>query len=194
MNTIKKVLSTVLIIYSSFCYSQQVILSDEQELAYHKRIIARVPYIFEGKVIKQEYFHGANDRWGILTCSIVQITKIYKGGAGIQLGTIKVITAQGGPNSAGFMTIQEDGGSGLTQGGTYIIFGTPADSSRLHEMPSDNSVTLTMDEPICFRAQNPITWGQTQYKKINDLYAFFKENGLQVEQQMSPIPSDSTKH
>jgi hypothetical protein len=103
MKTTRKALLAILFTCSQmFCYSQQIQITDAEEKAFHQKIIARVPYIFEGKVIKQEYFHGAGDRYGILTCSLVQITKIYKGSPKIVLGTICVVTSQGGPEN-GFM-------------------------------------------------------------------------------------------
>jgi hypothetical protein len=193
MKTVKKAVLAILFIYSCVLgYSQQIHRSDSSEKAFHQRIIARVPYIFEGKVIKQEYFHGAGDRYGILTCSLVQITKIYKGSPKIVLGTICVVTAQGGPEN-GFMVYPSEATITLYQGSRYIIFGTPADSTRRHSMPSDNNTTLTIDEPVVFTPHNPITWGQSQYSTTG-FDSFFKDCGLTVQVEMKQTPTDSIKH
>jgi hypothetical protein len=61
-------------------------------------------------------------------------------------------------------------------------------------MPSDNNITLTIDEPVIFTPHNPITWGQVKYNNIADLYSFFKDNGLKVQVEIEQAQKDSTKH
>ena len=198
MNTTKKIVIALLLICSySLSEAQQIQRTPSEELQLHKNCIKGAQYIFEGTVIKQECFYGRKGS-GVLTCSVIQITKIYKGSPQINLGTIKVITKQGGQVGNGPAEEMSDGGPSLNKGATYIVFGKLADTSQAYQMLTDNNLTMVnIDFPVRYQGKDAAIWRTTMYKNINDLYALFKENGLTVEaaaQQQSESPADSTKH
>jgi hypothetical protein len=195
MKTKMGVITVVFIIFCNlFCYAQQIILTPQQRLAAQKECIESYPYIFEGKVIQQQGKKGRTS-----TCSVISITKIFKGSSQIKLGTIKVFTEQG-------INIH-DGETGLSKGSTYIIFGKPSGSNEFQSIVTDNSILLTIDEPIIFSKKiyknsktnsidtTAVQWGQTTYKTLYELYAYLKENGLTVQEEVAQptMPADTTK-
>jgi hypothetical protein len=223
MNTITKiiiaflVINCLLILSGINCPAQQSQLSTSQQLTIQQRTLAsqqyilkNAAYIFEGMVTQQECYQKV----GILTCSIIQITKIFKGSPQIKLGSIKVITSQGG--SIGDGSIEEivsDRGVALGRSHTYIIFGGIADSTILPDkmIATDNSLILSTGGAIVFNSnkiyrrgiefhvERPAAqWEETQFKTLDDLYVFLKENGLTIQEEVvqpKPLisPADSTK-
>jgi hypothetical protein len=190
MKITTRIFTAVLII---FCYS----LSQAQMGAYtpsqwtemHKKSINNASYIFEGTVIQQKCYYAK--RGEIFTCSIIQITKIFKGSIQLKLGTIKVLTYQGGQvDKNGPKSIVYDGG-GLGKGKEHlcIIFGItatdglPLDSTALQSMITNNNLMLNMIDVIGFTSSGP-QWGETNYKTTDSLYSFFKENGVTVEEEV----------
>jgi hypothetical protein len=183
--------TVVIILYHSFCIAQQKRFTASQWVGIEKKCIESAAYIFEGTVTSQECYYAKNK--AILTCSVMQITKIYKGNTQLKLGTIKVLTYQSGRVKNGGSIRVNDAGPGLGRG-HYIFFGKLADSSWIVDnmVATDNSIILTIaGYPIVFLGNDGAQWGGTQYKTLDELYAFFKENGLKVEEQT--VPADSTK-
>ncbi len=204
--------------YSSFA---QLELTPAQELAWHKRTMKDFGYIFEGVVTQQVCYLIKNKR--MYTYSVISILKIFKGSPKIKLGSIKVITDQGGTvvdstaNNASMLLIENDfdgGGEALCSGKKYIIFGAPADSIMLIDkmITTDNSLVLFTSNPITFinstvkrggriyHLDRPAaTWDDTQFKTLDELYAYLKENGSLIIQEevvkpkQSVLPADSTK-
>jgi hypothetical protein len=153
----------------SFSYAQ-VQATPEQWAEVEKKMIESRAYIFQGTIIKQIKKDAQ------LTCSIIQITKIYKGSPQIKLGTIKVITWEVPPGTM-------DGGISLGRGCTYIIFGNPTNSNAFDSIMSDNSITLSASNSIVFFGDNSAQWGTNLYKPLDSLYSVFKRNGLTVEEE-----------
>lgn len=203
MKTIKKIIAVVIIIFcGSFCHAQYQ-LSDSQRVSMQQRdlklslkSIKTAAYIFEGTVSHQECYYSKGGE--MLTCTVFQITKIFKGNPQIKLGSIKVITQQGG-SIGGHTERPFDAGSGLHNHGTYIIFGCSADTSWLISkmIATDNILTLQCFDHIDFNG-NTASWGwrnPTNYKTLDDLYTFLKENGLIVQEEVeqTTMPADTTK-
>ena|ERR1700721_3094488 len=188
MKTQKKfVIAFVIIFCHSFCYSQQRHPSASRELEQHKKSINTTAYIFLGSVTQQQNYYGKNKE--ILTCSIISITKIFKGTPQIKLGSIKVITSQGGHIGNIYARLADDGrGITLSNGATYIIFGRQAYPYMLADTmtTTDNTLILTTmgcDNPVVFSGNNSARWGYTSYKTLDELYSFFKENGVTVQEE-----------
>jgi hypothetical protein len=174
MKTTKRIITAAFIIFcNSFCYAQMVDVSPSRQIKYSK-------FIFEGNVTQQECFYVG--RYGVLTCNVVQITKIYKGRSQIKLGSIKVISMQGG--RVGNYTDQpSDVGPGLSKGKNYIFLGKMlTDSTMLHKMATDNSITVLLSDCISLSG-NSAVWDRTQYGTLDDLYSVFKANGLRVQEE-----------
>jgi len=214
----KKIRSIVIILLCSLhCAhsSAQYKLTDEQRaamqktaLTHHQNALKNSACVFEGTVTKQQqYITKLGETW---TCTVFQITKIFKGIPSITLGSIKIITYQ----STGSMIVS-DGGPPIGKNGTYMIVGNFADSSTIGaQMPAtDNSIVLTTGGIILIQSatykdttliqaahaewlggfRNP----GTSYSTLDILYAFLKENGLTVQEeipQQQITPSDTTKH
>jgi hypothetical protein len=142
----------------------------------HPTSIKKAECIFEGTIIKQTYKPKTT-----LTCSVFQIKKIFKENDNIKLGTIKVESEQSTP----YMKI-EDGGPGLKMGSTYIIFGVLTDANTFLSVSTDNLSTLRCIDNIAF-VGGGAKWGwhnPTQFKTVDSLYSFFKENGLTVQEEV----------
>jgi hypothetical protein len=191
MKTIKGITTIVLLIFShSFCYAQQDVPSAEQCLFSHKGQIKDTAYIFEGTVIKQKHFKARNNEF--MTCNIISIAKIYKGSPKIKLGTIKVIVSDGRYESNGFvMNVADGGGYSLgDKGSTYILFTRLADSYMLVDSAGtvDNMSILTTygcDYPVVISDKDSANWyGTPQFKTLDDIETFFKENGLTVQEEV----------
>jgi hypothetical protein len=161
---------------NSFCYAQQKRLSPAQELKIHQASLKNTAYIFEGTITKQSQYHAKTG--ALLMCSVIKITKVYKGSPNIKLGTIKVITYGGKVN---------DGAPGLVNGTKYIILGRQANSNIDDSLvTADNTVVLTTmdcDYPIVFLGNGIEQWKGTQFKTLDSLYSFFKENGLTAQEE-----------
>jgi hypothetical protein len=172
MKTMKNIIGTLIII---FCYSfsnAQVQATPAQWVGVEKEMIRSRAFIFEGRVISQSNISKTE-----LTCSVIQITKIFKGSPQIKLGTIKILTEQ----SSGM----KDGGVGLSKRGTYIIFGNPTNSTIFDSIIADNSITLTANNSIVFTGDNSAQWGTNLYKPLDSLYSVFKRNGLMVQEEVN---------
>lgn len=174
----KTIIALVITIFSyCFCYAQ-AINTPAQWLTFRQNELKECSYIFEGKVIQQS-IEGI-----IYVCSIIEITKIYRGSPQIKLGTIKVTTMQG----KGL----QDAGPGLSKGSSYIIFGKLTNSKAFDTILVDNSAMLSRYDQISFHDTGAI-WGWrqvTRYKTLDSLYSFFKENGLTVQEEEK---TDNTK-
>jgi hypothetical protein len=187
MKTTKRIITTTFIIFCySFSYGQMVDLTPSQWLMEHKKCINSTPYIFEGTVLKRNYFRGKNQV--VYTC-IIQISKIFKGTPKIKLGTIKVITLQRVKNGD-IIEIPSDGEGGinLSTDNTYIVFCRNANSSWIVDSTAtDNTITLTswldMDYPIVISGKDDVSWEGTQFKTKEDIYSFFKESGVTVQEE-----------
>jgi hypothetical protein len=188
MKTIKKILATAIIISCHLlCEGQIVQPTPAQAIAEHKKQISTTSYIFEGTVTQQKYYNGRNQ---IVTTCIMQITKIFKGSPKLRLGSIKVVTDQA-IKSGDIISIPSDEGDvvAVVKGGTYIIFGrTVGLTWTVDSTLTDNSITLTtmgMDYPIVIYGKDSISWEFTpQFKTKEDIYSFFKENGLAAQEEV----------
>jgi hypothetical protein len=173
MKTTKRIITAIIIIfYSTFCYAQMTDVSPSRQIKYST-------LIFEGTVIQEECFYAK--LYGVLTCCILQINKIYKGSPNIKLGTIKVITEQGG-RVGNFISHPSEVGPGLEKGKNYIIIGAVADSTMLHKMSTDNDITVELSDCIILSG-NSAVWDRTQYRTLDDLYSVFKANGLTLQEE-----------
>jgi hypothetical protein len=203
-----------------YSFSQRIeFTTPEAKLEAQKFIIKKSAFIFEGVTSQQQNCYRS--KYGFLTCTTISITKIFKGSGKIKLGTIKLITAQGGSieNNNGNTEVEtiSDGGPEISKGQSYIIFASIADSSYYggtnlyaRNDTTDNDLALLVKDIICFDFKNqklhpthpdmfPIAkWGSvgSNYKTLDDLNAFLKENGLTVQEeveQQPKLPADSTK-
>jgi hypothetical protein len=165
MKTAIKFIVAVSFLFSfSFCKAQKV---QKWVVTERQNEIKGYNYIFEGTVTQQT----KNGNW---MCSVVQITKIYKGSPQIKLGTIRVV-----------MELQADGEPAMTKGSKYVLFGRPASSSLDTIQTAENTLTLQCIDHIDFHGTGA-TWGARQpqeYKTVDSLYSYFKENGLAVQQE-----------
>jgi hypothetical protein len=189
MKTIKTILAVVIIssYFSCVCHAQQVGGTPAEWVKEHEKEINTSAYIFEGTVTQQKCYYG---KPGIMTCSVIQITKIYKGSPQIKLGTIKVIEEGGHIDNTPYVNPSDGGWVLIGKGGTYIIFGQPstfepADTNMLHTMATDNTMTLLLCcvDPINFDGKGAAQWDDTKYLTVDSLYSFLKQNGLTVEEE-----------
>jgi hypothetical protein len=167
MNTTKEFIIAVYII---FCYSLCIAQTPAQWSAFEQRELKGCSYIFERKVIQQ------SKTVENLTCSVFQITKIYRGSPQINLGKIKVITTI----LSGAEKFPE-----LHNGCTYIIFGIATNSNAFQSILTENILTLKSNDWIGFTGIGAI-WGwrhPTNFPTTDSLYSFFKENGLTVQEE-----------
>lgn len=193
MKAIKSIITIIgVIIYHSLCNAQQrqVQGTPAQELAEHKKQISTIAYLFEGSVIQQKSYYMRHIRGAIYTCSVMKITKIFKGSPQIKLGTIKVISEGGSIDNGPNMLASNEGWVPIGKGSTYIIFGQPstfepADSNMLHLMATDNTITLLLccGDPINFNGKGAAQWDEIKYNSLDSLYSFFKANGLTVQEE-----------
>lgn len=200
MKIIPRIISVIIItLWYSHSSAQVLDLTPSEELPEHKKLLQSNANIFEGRVMQQKSFYRYHPGGTVFTCSIIKITKIYKGSPQLKLGTIKLITEQGGhvENYRGItQPPPSDGFIGVTKGGDYIIFGTPttfnpADTNLIYSMTTDNSLVFELyDEIKVFH--NGAQWGNTHYSTRDSLYLFFKENGVTVKEQVAP--ADNTNH
>ena len=188
MKTNKKIITATLIIFcSEFCQAQMVDATPEQWIVEHKKYINNTPYIFEGTVIKNNYRITGKSQ-ALYTC-IIQITKIFKGSPQLKLGSVKVVTAKYVKNGDQ-IDIPSDGGDmvPIGKGGTFIIFGRPSYSSWLNDSTTtDNTIRLTImdcDYPVVISGKDDVSWeGTPQFKTKEDIYSFFKESGVTVQEE-----------
>lgn len=172
----------ILILYNSVCYAQQIEPTPEQWLIEHKKEIGSTPYIFEGKIIQQKNFQW-RDR--LLKCNVTQITKIYKGSPKIKLGTIKIIQWDGQTKNDDMISNTADYyGVTLSKDSNYIIFGVPAYSNALDSLITDNETNLTAVVGPVRLSGATAYWDEIQYKTLDSLYSFFKENGVTVQEKV----------
>jgi hypothetical protein len=164
------IIAIVLLSYS-FCSAQQthhIHTTGAQWLALHQKELSTSTYIFEGTIIKQSLKSGTE-----LTCSVIKITKIYKGSPEVKIGTIKILTQQN-PSD-------KDGWKGLSKGSTYVIFGK-MDSDKFKSIATDNSLTISCIDYATISG-NTARWGSTIYKTLDDMNFFFKENGITMQEE-----------
>lgn len=209
----KKIIVAVLFIFCSCSsYAQKSGFHTPQDkLKFQKEIMSNTSFIFECKFVSQKRYRPSPNG-NILTCSTLEITKIFKGSGQIKLGTIKVISQQGGSiPEENVREINSDMGQGIGKG-NYIIFGTLADSSKLGNLISpaitiatDNSSVLWLVDAIVlyrhldYYKSNPkckdpekaalnfpvAEWNSTEqtFKTIDELYAYLKDNGTLTVQE-----------
>jgi hypothetical protein len=206
----------LLLFFCSFSFAQnsstntQAELQQQRTSKQHKNALKSSAFIFEGIATTQEVYKSKRgEEW---TCTIFQITKIFKGSSQIKLGSIKIITKQG--------NCLKDGGPAIGKERRYVIITNPADASTLNDkMPvTDNAPTLyggyviailedvkksgtTKNITHQFHAEWIGTQGDrgTVFKTLDELYSYFKENGLTVEEDVkqpdpTKLPADTTKH
>ena len=197
MNLIRKCIVVIcFIFYSLISCAQQIELSPSQELTLQQRSIKNASFIFEGLVINQEDY--LNKKGSMLTNSLIQITKIFKGSGKMKLGSINVITEQGGRVGNYIQDIQ-DGPTGIYPGITYIIIGNSSDTSILPKksFATDNSFSVSKYDLIIlndlknrkrFPPGTPAarwSWGNTAFKTVDELYTYLKEKAsLTLQEQV----------
>jgi archaellum component FlaF (FlaF/FlaG flagellin family) len=187
MKNTKIMMLLVVSTFYSFCSAQKITPTPAQELEASKEDIKNTAYILEGTVIKQKRFHALN--YEVYVCNVISITKIYRGSPVIKLGTIKVLIETTMIEKNGFRSVMSDGENiSIAKNHSYIIFGKPvnfksADSNSVDSILTDNAMTLIItDIPIALNG-NTAQWGQTSYKTLDELYSFFKENGVTVQEE-----------
>lgn len=188
MEIIKRIRMTIIIIFCHFSSEGQIIaLTPAQAILEHKKQIGTTSYIFEATAIQQNFYNGKAQ---VITTCIMQITKIFKGSPQLKLGSIKVVTDQT-PKSGDIISIPSDEGDVITivKGSTYIIFGRIVGTPWVVDSTlTDNSITLTpmgMDYPIVIHNKDSVSWEFTpQFKTEEDIYSFFKENGVTVQEEV----------
>jgi hypothetical protein len=175
---IKLIAGAFIIFFYSFC-NAQVINTPAQWLAFQQRQLKGCAYIIEGTITQQKSYNGKTGR---MMCSVIQITKIFRGSPQIKLGSIKIITNQYSKNVA-------DASPNIGKG-HYIIFGTPTKSSLPIDtiFTTDNLLILqaSASDWVTFTGSGA-QWGWrkvTYYKTLDSLYSFFKENGLTVQEEV----------
>jgi hypothetical protein len=177
MKPIIKFFVAISIIFSdSFCNAQ----SPAQWSAFQQSELRGCTFIFEGNVTQQKVYNGKRGR---MICSVIQITKIYRGNPQIKLGSIKLITKQ----NKGIADAGPDIGRGhyIIFGRTYTLGGA-SDSSTLISIVTDNLLILQTNDWIAFTGGGAV-WGwrrPTHYNTVDSLYSFFKENGLEVQEEV----------
>ena len=162
--SIRFIVAVGIIFCYSFCEAQKV---QKWVVTERQNEIKNYKYILEGTVVQQT----KNGDW---MCSVVQISKIYKGSPDIKLGTIKVV-----------MQLLADGEPAMSSGAKYVIFGRTTNSSIDSGQTVDNSITLQCIDHIDFQGTGA-TWGArqpTEYKTVDSLYSYFKQNGLTIQQE-----------
>lgn len=156
--------------FSIGCRGQQIQITPAQQIETQKISVKNSEYIFVGKVVKKSSIRKA-----AVTCFVVQITKILRGGSQLKLGTIKVIIDRD--------EYTDDAGPLLNKGATYIIFGKPENLNIFDSILTDNSIRLTyFYDPIVILGK-AAQWGETKYPTVDSLYSFFKENGVTVQEE-----------
>jgi hypothetical protein len=159
-------------VYMISCYAICNAQSPAQWSAFQQRELKGCAYIFEGKVTQQS--------GKAITCSVVQITKIYKGNPQIKLGSIKVIT-----------TITKNGSEKFPQlikGHQYIIFGSTTstdNSNAFQSVVADNSLTLQTNDWVVYTDTGAV-WGwrkPTVFPTKDSLNSYLKSNGIIVQEE-----------
>jgi hypothetical protein len=169
MKTMKLIVIFVSIICScSVGFSQQVQPTPSQWLGVQQKMIKSTAYIFQGTVV-QQYTKDSS----LLTCSVVKISKIFRGSPEINIGSIKVITEQSSHT--------QDADPGLKVGSTYIIFARNPTSNSFHSITADNLLILKCSDHVNVY-NSGARWGLSQYKTIDSLYSIFNQNGLSIPQ------------
>jgi hypothetical protein len=169
METTKRIiLISYLALGSILCHSQ----TPAQWSSYQSNEVKNCQFMFEGKVIKQV-------KQGGTTCSVIQISKIFKGSPKLSLGTIKVIT-----------TIKEGAEKfpQLKDSVTYVIFGNlrDKDSAAFKSIVTANNLVLWCNDWVTYLGTGA-QWGWrrvTKYATRDAFYSFLKANGLTVQQEV----------
>jgi hypothetical protein len=188
MKTQRNFIMVVLGIFCNFFANAQMTdISPSRWLVIHKQDIANAAYIFEGTTTQEKSYYGKH---GIMTCNVIQITKIYKGSPKLKLGTIKVLTVGGRIGNEPYDPPSDGGWIRFTTGATYIILGIPAaferasDSIIVNSITTDNLFVLEYIDHISFLSNDTVRWDyDMQFKTKEDVYSFFKENGLMVQEE-----------
>jgi hypothetical protein len=185
---IKLIIAVSSILCYSFSVAQVVQLTPAQAMEEHKNEIGSTAYIFEGKVTQKKYYNGKNQ---VVTTCIIQITKIFKGSPQLKLGSIKVITKQAVKNGGIIVTPTDEGYVvPINKEDTYIIFCRPVNSSWcVDSTATDNNIALTtwdggLDDPIIISGDSVNWYNTPQLKTKEDVYSFFKENGVTVQDEI----------
>ncbi len=203
------IINSLLILSGGNCSAQQIKQSSSQALVNKKRTINRNPFIFEGIVIQQKCYAAKNG--GILTCNVIQITKIFNGSPKIKLGSIKVITTGGHlENDTSPLIEPSDSWAGFYPGLTYIVFGSVADSALLtnNMIDTDNILSLQQHDLISITDVKNKTlnskdvpaanWHSKTFKTLDNLYIYLKDNyDLTIQEEASSkqsiTPADNIK-
>ncbi len=172
----KKIIVAVLFIfctYFPFAQSKVGFPTSESKLKLQKQIMGNAAFVFEGIATSQKSYRTA--KYGILTCTVFEIKKIFKGSGQIKLGTIKVISLGGTipeENPDNKERVLEGSSAGedisIAKGVTYIIFAPLADSSGFGNANSPVT-TLVTDNTIVLGVRDLIILNRmlTHYKSHN---------------------------
>jgi len=198
--TTKFIAAVMFIFCHYFSYSQKAYIAPEHMSDFHKKIINRSAFIFEGKAIQQKQYHS---RHGFSTCTTFQITKIFKGSNQIKLGSIKVVNSQGGTyeiidkdgNKMEVTELDDPEGDKIYVGLTYIIFGFLGDSTSLGYADSparldktDNELAIDKYDIIVIKntkdiSIEPVDWNGTKYKSLEEIYSFISSTVKEQEEK-----------
>lgn len=216
-STAKVITAAIFVLCSYISYSQLGFNPDDpkQRLKVQKNAMSHSAFIFEGRSTYQKTYRAT--RGYILTCTTIQITKIFKGNPQIKLGSIKIITEQGGGIEGEDTPIIEPSeiGAYISNEQTCIIFADIVDTSLLGTANSPAKTITTDNSPILFAGDiirydfkehdktpkiSPLAnWWGAKFNSLEELYAYLKDNGgliIQAE-AVKPkqliSPADSTK-
>jgi hypothetical protein len=206
---IKTTITTLLIVFCySFSCAQQIYLTPAQWVVEHKKAINNSAYIFEGEVIQQ--YRVGKTTW---VCSVLQINKIYKGSPELKLGTIKMFSEQApmmqdaGPgfgtgstyiilgdvsDATAFKSLVTDNTFAILPTSGIQFLGKTYFDTQLYKyvQPAQCDSLTKLNHRLVPFDRPAAQWDDTKYKIVDSLYSFFKENGLTVQEQVTP--SDST--
>ncbi len=181
MKTTKMLMSFFIsIIFSFYSYGQH--MSSQNLKKYHESSIQDAKYIFEGQLICWKPYY--NKKGKVMTCCIVQITKVYRGAPQLKLGTVKIITRGGHMQGSDIYVTESDGGAYLPQK-NGVILGIPTEPWNVVDTMSqtDNMVVLGAIDFIDISEKTAQWSGDKIRITVDSVYSFFKENGLMVQEE-----------
>ena len=165
-------------------------------------------FIFEGRAISQKIYRA---RGYVLTCTTIQIARIFKGSPQIKLGSIKIITEQGGVVEGEDIPSIEPSeiGAYISSEQTGLIFADIADTSLVGTVNSPARMVTTDNSQVLFAGDiirydfkehdktpkiSPLAnWWGAKFNSLDELYAYLKDNGgLTIQEEVSQPQQSKT--
>jgi len=178
----KKIVTTTAIVICS-------LLSFGQSEEVYDKIIKEAPFVFEGKVIEQVYFVDTTNFDKPYTANIVQISKIFRGGKDIKVGTISIVTEGGMIESNGMIFSSGEPSHQKGWAGMGIYFCFPVNSTEMgHVYPSSGKIIQGKTQNKSFDNDNSMslkslgvidTWSRggmgRNFKNRQEMYDFLSK-------------------